>query len=140
MDINLFQAQRGFAHARLITRQGGTIILAAACPEGTGSKSCEHWVTHNALYSHEDVIKQFSAESFRVGPHKAYQLSRDASQVNLLLVSEMDAELARSALLQSCATLQEAVDRMLNNSVVGACVTVMSAANATIPVINPSSA
>ncbi len=33
-DINLYQSQKGLAHAARITRDGGTIILAAACPGG----------------------------------------------------------------------------------------------------------
>jgi nickel-dependent lactate racemase len=139
-DINLYQAQKGFAHARLITRDGGMIILAAACPEGTGSQSYEHWVTHNGLRSHEDVIERFSAEGFRVGPHKAFQLSRDASQVNLLLVTEMAPEFVRRLLLEPCADLQETVDRVIATSPPDVRIAVMPAANATIPVLNPHSA
>ena len=134
-DINLYQAQKGFAHARLITRDGGTVILVAACPEGTGSDSYEHWVTHNGLRSHEDVIERFSTEGFRVGPHKAFQLSRDASQVNLLFVSEMDPDFVRLLLLEPCANLQETIDRVIANSPLDARIAVMPAANATIPVL-----
>ena len=38
-DINVYQTQKALAHANLITRDGGMVILAAACPEGSGSAS-----------------------------------------------------------------------------------------------------
>ena len=38
-DINLYQAQKALAHASLVMEDGGTVILVAACPEGTGSTS-----------------------------------------------------------------------------------------------------
>ncbi|NBF41229.1 MAG: nickel-dependent lactate racemase, partial [Spirochaetes bacterium] len=44
-DINVYQAQKGLAHASLITRAQGEIVLAAACPEGSGSRSYETWVS-----------------------------------------------------------------------------------------------
>ena len=56
-DINLYQAQKGLAHAALITRPGGTIILAAACPEGTGSPHYEEWMRGKKSYA--EVFEAF---------------------------------------------------------------------------------
>ena len=36
-DINLYQAQKALTHAAMMTRDGGTILLLAACAEGVGS-------------------------------------------------------------------------------------------------------
>jgi nickel-dependent lactate racemase len=43
-DIDLYQSQKALAHASLVTRDGGTVIVAAACPEGSGSRSYEAWM------------------------------------------------------------------------------------------------
>ncbi len=43
-DINLYQSQKALAHAAKITRTAGTVILAAACVEGTGSRAYELWM------------------------------------------------------------------------------------------------
>ena len=59
-DINLYQAQKALGHATRVSRKGGTIILVAACPEGTGSRSYEDWVT--GMASHEAVIERFQRE------------------------------------------------------------------------------
>ena len=60
-DVNLYQAQKALAHAALVTRPGGTILLAAACPEGTGSQAYEEWMRHPDMTSHEAVISAFRA-------------------------------------------------------------------------------
>ena len=93
-DINIYQAQKGLAHAALVTRPGGTIILAAACPEGTGSPHYEDWMAGKTSYA--EVIECFNLEGFRIGPHKAYQIARDASKVRFLFCSEMDESFARA--------------------------------------------
>ncbi len=58
--------------------------------------------------SSEAVFEKFKREGFSVGPHKAYQIARDASRVRALMLSEMPP---------------------------GARIGVMPAANSTIPVM-----
>lgn len=132
-DINVYQAQKGLAHASLITRTGGTIILAAACPEGTGSQGYERWVKERQ--SHEDVLARFAQEGFRVGPHKAFQIARDATRVNVLLVSEMAPDFVRQLLLVPVASLQDAVDTAVSTLPSSARIGIMPKANATIPLL-----
>jgi nickel-dependent lactate racemase len=106
-DINLYQSQKGLAHAALVTRPGGTLFLVAACPEGTGSPHYEEWMQGKSSY--EEVIRQFSAEGFHIGPHKAYQIARDAAQIHLRLYSELDPTQATALLLNPVPDLQQAV-------------------------------
>lgn len=130
-DINVYQAQKGLAHAALITRPGGTVILAAACPEGTGSPHYEAWMLGKTSYA--EVIEQFHREGFQIGPHKAYQIARDASQVNLLTCTEMDLSLASALLLNPVADLQTAIDCSLTRLAPGEPVAVLPHAASTIP-------
>ena len=97
-DINLYQAQKGLAHAALATRNGGRLVLCAACPEGSGSADYESWMMNLSARSHEAVFERFQREGFRVGPHKAFQISRDAARIHTALVSELDDALARRLL------------------------------------------
>ncbi len=90
-DINLYQAQKGMTHASRITKDGGWVILLAACPEGSGSKTFEDYVIHTE--SHEDTLKKFNQGYFEIGPHKAFQIAREAVRVNILLVSDIPAGL-----------------------------------------------
>jgi nickel-dependent lactate racemase len=89
-DINLYQAQKGLTHAARITRDNGTVLLLAGCEEGSGSPSYETYITQVA--SHQEVIDQFNDGFFKVGPHKAYQIAKDALRVTVILISEIPPE------------------------------------------------
>ncbi|MCY4145870.1 MAG: nickel-dependent lactate racemase [Chloroflexi bacterium] len=134
-DINLYQAQKGMAHASVATRSGGRMILCAACPEGAGNADYERWMRQPQIDSHAAVLAEFAREGFRVGRHKAFQVSRDASRVQTALVTDMADELARALLLAKAASLQAAVDEALATLALGARIGVMPAANATMPVV-----
>ncbi|MCI0708893.1 MAG: nickel-dependent lactate racemase [Chloroflexi bacterium] len=132
-DINLYQAQKALAHAARVTKSGGTIILVAACPEGTGSKTYESWVTQ--MESHQAVLEKFAQDEFRLGRHKAFQISRDAVNRRVLLVSEMSPEFVRRLLLTPVASLQDGLAQALTDLPPTTRIGVMPAANATIPVL-----
>ena len=88
-DVNVYQAQKALAHAALVTRPGGTIIVAAACPDGAGSPAYEGWMRDPAMVSHEAVLERFAREGYRIGPHKAFMISRDSSTCRVLFHSQM---------------------------------------------------
>lgn len=132
-DINIYQAQKGLAHAALVTRPGGTIILAAACPEGTGSPHYEDWMAGKTSYA--EVIERFNLEGFRIGPHKAYQIARDASTVCFMTCSDLDEAFARALLLNPVKDLQTALDLALADLQPGERIGVLPHASSTIPYI-----
>ncbi len=131
-DINLYQSQKALAHAALVTKEGGTIILVAACPEGTGSPSYERWMQDVASF--DEVFQRFQREGFRLGPHKAYQIARDAARVRVLLVSHMSPELVRRLLLIPAEGLDGAMAVVRESLPTRTRVGVMPYANATIPI------
>ncbi len=142
-DINLYQSQKGLAHAALVTRDGGTIVLIAACPEGTGSQSYERWM--EGVTSYQAVFERFRREGFRIGPHKAYQIARDAARVRVLLVSQMPSDLVRRLLLTPVGSPNEAVAVVSDGLAPGGPVPnrdlrvgLMAWANVTMPVLQNS--
>jgi nickel-dependent lactate racemase len=132
-DINLYQAQKALAHAALVTREGGTVILVAACPEGAGSQSYEQWM--DGMNSYEAVFQRFEREGFRMGAHKAFLIARDAARLRVLLVSQMQPATVRRLLLAPASSLDEALSLAMPGLVPEARVGVMPWANATIPVL-----
>jgi len=132
-DINLYQTQKGLAHAALVTKEGGTMILAAACPEGTGSAAYEQWM--EGLASYQAVFERFEREGFRVGPHKAFQIAHDASRMRVLLLSQMAPDFVRRLLLTPVATIEEALSLALAGLQPQARIGLMPLANATIPTL-----
>lgn len=134
-DINIYQAQKGLAHAASITQSAGRLILCAACPEGSGSRDYETWMTQPPMRSHQAVFERFEREGFQVGRHKAYQVSRDAARIHTMLVSELEDDFVRALLLHPQPDLQTAIDGALEMLPASARIGVMPAANATMPVL-----
>jgi lactate racemase len=134
-DINLYQAQKAFAHATMVTRPGGTVILAAACPDGAGSAAYERWMLEGRFESHQQVLERYAAEGYRIGPHKGWQIARDAVRVRLMFVSDMPVDLAQRLLLNPFPSLQDALDAALFDLRPGARIGIMPFANATIPML-----
>jgi lactate racemase len=132
-DINLYQAQKALGHAARVSRAGGTVILVAACPEGTGSRSYEEWVM--GMPSHQAVLERFQREGFRIGPHKAFQIARDTAPRHVLMMTQMPPEFARKLLLVPCASLEAALATVLPKLTPTARIGVMPWANATIPTL-----
>jgi nickel-dependent lactate racemase len=139
-DINLYQAQKALAHASLVTREGGAIILAAACPEGTGSRGYQDSMAGVTSYS--QVFERFRREGFLIGPHKAYLVARDATRARVFLVSELAHDLVRRLLLTPAGSLEKAMDLALQVLTAGGRIAsedlrvgVMPWANVTIPLL-----
>ncbi len=134
-DINLYQAQKALVPAAMITRDGGTVILVAACPEGTGSAVFERFMTDGQVSSMHDVLERFAREEFQIGRHKAYLLARDAVRVNVHLVSEMPPEVVRALFLTPVVNLQSTINAALAALPRRSRVAVMVAANAVVPML-----
>ena len=137
-DINLYQAQKALGHATLVMKPGGTVILAAACPEGTGSQGYERWMLAEGMTSYEAVFERFRREGFQVGPHKAFQIARDAARVRVLFKTEMAPDFVRRLLLTPISDPHAALAELLHKLPLDARVGVMPWANATIPVLKTS--
>ncbi|MDY6872417.1 MAG: nickel-dependent lactate racemase [Chloroflexota bacterium] len=86
-DINLYQAQKGLTNAARIARDDAWVLLLAACPEGSGSQGYESFITQTG--SHQAVVDKFKSGFFEVGPHKAFQIARDALRTRMILVSDI---------------------------------------------------
>lgn len=108
-DINLYQSQKALTHASLLAKDGGVVILVAACPEGSGSQYYEDFMT-GVLSPSQGLIK-FKQLEFRVGPHKAFQFCRELTRIHVILVSEMQEDLVKKLLLEPAHNLNNAIEK-----------------------------
>jgi len=132
-DINLYQSQKALTHASLITKDGGTVILLAACSEGIGSKGYEKFM--DGVTSFQEVFRKFNDQGFEVGPHKAFLVARDASRLNIQLLSIMDPDLVREFLLSPIVDLKMKLSKAISELPPSGRVAIMPNATITIPVI-----
>lgn len=130
-DINFYQAQKGMTHAAMLTRDGGTVILVAACVEGVGSLPYEQWM--HGLTSQAQVFERFNREGFQIGPHKAFLVARIASRVHVILVSELAPQKVRDLLIEPAENFAYAVQACLDRLPEDASVAVMPYAVNTVP-------
>ncbi len=135
-DINFYQSQKALSHASLFTRDGGVIILAAECPEGSGNRAYEEFM--QGVTTPQAVIAKFRQVGFRVGPHKALQVAREAVRVHIILLSSIPAELVSQLLMTPAANLEQALalaqEKLAPQPLVDLRIAVLPRATNTIPV------
>jgi nickel-dependent lactate racemase len=105
-DINFYQSQKALTHASLFTRDNGVIILVAECPEGSGSAAYEAFM--EGVSTPQEVFEKFQRLGFRVGPHKSFQVARDAARVKIILVSRIPSQLVSRLLMTPAENLEQA--------------------------------
>jgi lactate racemase len=96
-DINLYQAQKAITNSIAITRTGGTIILFAECEDGIGSDRFLKFMED--IHNPDQAIEKFLHQEFQIGPHKAFQLARQAKKAEIHLFSSLPDELVEHLFL-----------------------------------------
>ena len=106
-DINVFQSQKALDNAKLAVKNGGTIILAAQCPEGLGDRVFERWI--NEAKNKQELIDRLDI-AFELGGHKAGILAKLMEQVDVYLVSDLEKGLVEKAFFTCARDINDAVD------------------------------
>ncbi|MDD5371568.1 MAG: nickel-dependent lactate racemase, partial [Anaerolineaceae bacterium] len=132
-DINFYQSQKALTHSSLIVRDQGKVILAAACPEGSGSASYERFM--DGLGDWRAVLERFRLMGFQVGPHKALQVARIISRIEAILVSKLPPEQVKHWLLRPALDLNSAIAYALSSLPRDSRIAVMPYAVTTVPIL-----
>ena len=109
-DLNMYQAQKGFAHAALAAKPGGKILVLAQCPHDVGDDVYFDYV--RTMPTPEAVLADFREKGFRMGAHKAFLMSRTLTAFDVAIASDMDPETLRLCHLTACDP-QETLDRWI---------------------------
>jgi len=99
-DLNMYQAQKGFAHAALAAKPGGKILVLAQCPHGVGDDVYFDYVS--TMPTPEAVLDDFREKGFRMGAHKAFLMSRTLVAFDVAIASDMNPETLRLCHLTVC--------------------------------------
>ncbi|HZW03344.1 MAG TPA: nickel-dependent lactate racemase [Anaerolineaceae bacterium] len=132
-DINLYQAQKAITPASLLTRDNGVILLVAACPEGSGSAGFEAFMQD--VHTPQGVLEKFKHEGFRIGPHKAFQIARDAQRVHLIALTELPADKVQRLLLSPASSPQAALAQAFQRLPDNPQIAILPKAAQTIPIL-----
>ncbi len=133
-DANLYQTQKALDNAKHAVRDGGTVILVGACPEGLGSKVFEEWLLEAEKPSE---LTERVNKNFKLGGHKAAAIAMVLEKAEIMLVSEMEDDFVRSIFLTPMHSVQEALDAAIKKHGENASVIAMPYGGATLPVCSP---
>lgn len=106
-DINLYQAQKALDNAKHAVKDGGVVILLAACTEGLGEEVFERWMLNaSSIDSTIDDIQK----NFELGGHKAAAISLVNKKAQIYLVSDMEADFVEKLFLKPFSEVNDALD------------------------------
>ncbi len=129
-DINLYQAQKALDNSKHAVKDGGIIILVAACIEGLGEEVFERWMKE-ATCPHS-MVKKIQRE-FELGGHKAASIGMIQEKTKIFLVSMMEKEFVESMFFTYFNDVNEAVSQAMDEQGSDASVIVMPYGGSTLP-------
>ena len=129
-DANLYQTQKALDNAKHAVKDGGTIILIGACPEGLGSKTFSDWLL--AAPTAHSMVERIS-RNFQLGGHKAAAIAMVLEKASIDLISEMDDDFVRRIFLEPKPSAQAALDAAFRKYGPSATVLAMPHGGSTLP-------
>ena len=112
-DINLYQATKALENAVAAVKIGGSIVLAAECPEGLGNKVYECW--SRECKSPDEAVERFR-DNFEFGGHKSAIVGKAAKEFRLYMVSKLSEEDCRNTFFTPVGSVQEALEIILTEN------------------------
>ena len=131
-DINLYQAQKALDNAKHAVRDGGIIILLAACTEGYGEEVFQRWVNNSK--SPDDLINGIKS-NFELGGHKAAAIALVEKKAKVFMVTDMSDDLVRKLYMTPFKEMQDALDESFKELGSEATVLLMPFGGSTLPVL-----
>ena len=112
LDLNLYQAQKGWEGVAAAVRDGGVVIVASECAEGIGSRFYEDLVRR---HPNPDDWPALADWPYTLGLHKLVRMGRARKRFRLCLASGLTAQQVAPFGYEPFAQLQDAVDAALSH-------------------------
>jgi len=132
MDINLYQAEKAWEHAKYALKPGGILICVSACTEGVGSDFYQRLVEE---YPDHAQWAALAEKPYTMGLHKLVRTARMRKLGELWLVSDIDSETARRFWYEAKASVQAALEEAWGVKGPNASVLIIDDAALTVPVV-----
>lgn len=121
LDQNLYQAVKGMTAAEATVRQGGVIIICAACNDGHGGEDFYRWFTESPGGAREvmDRILGIEAKDTVADQWEAQILARVQLKAQVIVVTEANNhDMVKNMYMKAAETLEEAL--AMAQAIVGA--------------------
>lgn len=119
LDQNIYQAVKGMTAAEACVREGGVIIMVAACNDGHGGEEFYHWFKHAASPKEvADKISKIPQSETLADQWEAQILARILLKCSVILVThQCDPQMIRDMHMQHAPEMVKALE--LAESMVG---------------------
>lgn len=131
-DINLYQAQKALDNAKHAVKDGGVIILVAACNEGLGEGKFEKWIMNSSTC--ETMISDIE-ENFELGGHKAAAIALVRKRAHIFCVSELPNHVAEKIFMKPYHSIDQALQDALKITGKDSTVYFMPVGGSTLPTL-----
>ena len=111
LDQNVYQSVKGMTAAEAVLRDGGVIIICAACNDGHGGESFMKTMTQNLTPAR--ILEQIQATPKKDTVPDQWEsqiLARILSRFHVILISQTDPNLVKAMKMHPAASLEEALD------------------------------
>ena len=108
-DINFIQSQKALDYGCRAIREGGTIILLAACPDGFGYPTFFDWFRYQDLDEFEAALRA----NYQINGQTAHATLSKARRFRVILISELTAEQTETMGMTKAEDLQSALNLAL---------------------------
>jgi len=114
-DVNLYQASRAASYLQFapkpVVRQGGAIVIPAACPEGAGEGAGEQrfLAAMSGAGGPSAVIARARRDGIRPGEQRAYVMSLVLEDIDVIVSGIADPEIARAVGFIPADTIEDAL-------------------------------
>ena len=105
-DINFIQSQKALDYGCRAVREGGTIIMLAACRDGFGYPTFYGWFRYQDLDEFEAALRA----DYQINGQTAHATLYKARRFWVILVSGFDAEQTETMGMEKAADLQAAIE------------------------------
>ncbi|MEA3362106.1 MAG: nickel-dependent lactate racemase, partial [Thermodesulfobacteriota bacterium] len=131
-DINFIQAQKALDYGCQAVKEGGTIILLAACRDGFGNETFFDWFRYQDLDEFEGALR----ENYQINGQTAHATLSKARRFRVILISEFSAEQTGKMGMEKAADLDSALELALTDSDKNAEIVVIPDGGMVLPVID----
>ena len=103
-DINMIQAHKTMDTAAQVLKEGGVMILVAACSQGTGNPRFLDWFSNATPATFERNLRNH----YEINGQTAYATFLKTQKYHIVLISELTPETVTKMSLIPASTLEEA--------------------------------
>jgi nickel-dependent lactate racemase len=130
MDIDLYQSQKGIDNGKLALKDQGILILVSKCRHGIGEESFVNLLS--SCDSPAEVLEKLRKE-YIVGYHKAGKMAEIGIWAQTWAVTDLEPELLERIFIKPFSSVQEAIDKALEEKGPEAKVIFMLDGSMTVP-------